>query len=324
MRNGLPRRRPSSMKNLASCVAVKPSRKAAISGDRRSKISYPEAHNWNCQHQCREGVGPGETRYRIAASRRQGVDLQHRIVWRHRLERDIGMPPNAREPARVVELVGKATPGLLLFAADDADLVAELAALLCKGVNVETWRFGLHPLVLCLSLFLLDLTSMEGNDGHCRQENSISCKAHASALDWHPGYGGRQRHVQTLGFCQRSLLIERTKPLPVVARSLINWSLWEDSSSSITCSPSNSRPMTGVTSLWGYVSREPEYTKGVRQRLRACSWPPRMESTSWFPDCFNVPLSPRDPIFTHASSDENRNSRMGCTRHIQHYILVQI
>lgn len=48
------------------------------------------------------------------------------------------MPPNAREPARVVELVGKATPDLLLFAADDADLVAELAALLCKGVNVET------------------------------------------------------------------------------------------------------------------------------------------------------------------------------------------
>lgn len=44
-RKGFPSRRASSWKNVASCVAVKPSKNLAISGERRSYTSYPDAHN---------------------------------------------------------------------------------------------------------------------------------------------------------------------------------------------------------------------------------------------------------------------------------------
>ena len=66
------------------------------------------------------------------------MDLQHRIIRRHRFERDIRVPPHASEAARVVELVGEATPYLLLFATDDADLVAELASFFCERMDVKT------------------------------------------------------------------------------------------------------------------------------------------------------------------------------------------
>ncbi len=48
------------------------------------------------------------------------------------------MPSSASEPARIIELVGKATLFLLFFAADNADSVAKLTAFFCKGVYVET------------------------------------------------------------------------------------------------------------------------------------------------------------------------------------------
>ena len=66
------------------------------------------------------------------------MDLQHGVIRWNRLKREIGMPPNASESACVVELVGKSTPFLLLFAADHTDLVAELAALFRKRVNMKT------------------------------------------------------------------------------------------------------------------------------------------------------------------------------------------
>ena len=66
------------------------------------------------------------------------MDFQHGIIGGHRLECDIGMPSNASESARVVELVSKTTAFLLLFATDYADLVAKLAAFFSKGVDMET------------------------------------------------------------------------------------------------------------------------------------------------------------------------------------------
>lgn len=47
------------------------------------------------------------------------------------------MPARRGEPADVRQLVREAAALLLLLAADDGDLVAELAALLCEGVDVK-------------------------------------------------------------------------------------------------------------------------------------------------------------------------------------------
>lgn len=56
------------------------------------------------------------------------MDLQHRIVRGHALEADIRVPAHGGETGGVAELVGEAAAFLLLFATDDADLVAEFAA----------------------------------------------------------------------------------------------------------------------------------------------------------------------------------------------------
>lgn len=53
------------------------------------------------------------------------------------------MPADAGEAAGVAELVGQASALLLFGAANDADLVAELAAFFCKRVDVEAGGFGL-------------------------------------------------------------------------------------------------------------------------------------------------------------------------------------
>ena len=79
---------------------------------------------------------------RIATGGRQSVDLQHGVVGRHGLERDICVPACARESADIRQLVGEASAFLLLLAADDRDLVAELGALFCQGMDVQAGRFG--------------------------------------------------------------------------------------------------------------------------------------------------------------------------------------
>jgi len=66
------------------------------------------------------------------------MDLQHGIVRGDRLECDICMPTSAGETARVAELMCQSTALLLLYAADDADLVTEFAAFLGERVHMKT------------------------------------------------------------------------------------------------------------------------------------------------------------------------------------------
>jgi hypothetical protein len=54
------------------------------------------------------------------------------------------MPPHRGKAAGVAELVCKAAALFLLFAADYADLVAELAAFFGQGVDVEGRAVGLY------------------------------------------------------------------------------------------------------------------------------------------------------------------------------------
>ena len=69
----------------------------------------------------------------------QRMDLQNRIVRRHRLKRDICMPPIAGEFTRFGQRVnGGGSTFLLLDAADYGDLVTELAVCFGDGVDVET------------------------------------------------------------------------------------------------------------------------------------------------------------------------------------------
>lgn len=65
---------------------------------------------------------------RITPSLRKRMDLEHRVVRGDTLEADIRVPAYGGETGGVAELVGEAATFLLLFAADDADLVAEFAA----------------------------------------------------------------------------------------------------------------------------------------------------------------------------------------------------
>jgi len=67
----------------------------------------------------------------VTARLGQRVDLEHGVVGRDRLERNVAVPTRAGEPADVGELVGQAAALLLLLGRDDADLVAQLAALFC-------------------------------------------------------------------------------------------------------------------------------------------------------------------------------------------------
>lgn len=53
------------------------------------------------------------------------------------------MPPNTGESASVTQLMGETASNLLLFTADDTDLIAELTAGFCKRMNVESRRFRL-------------------------------------------------------------------------------------------------------------------------------------------------------------------------------------
>lgn len=53
------------------------------------------------------------------------------------------MPADRRQTTGVAELVRQATTLLLLFAANYADLVAQLAAFFSQGVDMQSRRFGL-------------------------------------------------------------------------------------------------------------------------------------------------------------------------------------
>lgn len=65
---------------------------------------------------------------RITACLGERMNLEHGIVRGHSLEADIRVPADGGETGGVTELVGEAATFLLLFATDDADLVAEFAA----------------------------------------------------------------------------------------------------------------------------------------------------------------------------------------------------
>jgi len=143
LRNGLSSLSASSWKNLASCVAVKPSRKSCIWDDKRSYNSYPEAHIWEIVSRSCPTTGK-ETTCSITASLRQRMNLQHGIIGGNGLEGDICMPTGTGKAARVTELMGQPTAPLLLCAADHTDLVAELASFLGERVNMETRGLGLR------------------------------------------------------------------------------------------------------------------------------------------------------------------------------------
>lgn len=65
------------------------------------------------------------------------MDLEHGVVGRHRLKGNVAVPACRCKTTYVGELVGEATAFLLLFAADDGDLVAKFRAFFCEGVDVE-------------------------------------------------------------------------------------------------------------------------------------------------------------------------------------------
>lgn len=108
------------------------------------------------------------------------MDLQHGIIRGHRLECDICMPTSAGETARVAELMCHSTSLLLLHAADDADLVAEFAAFLCKRVHMETGRLGLGV----LQYHVLGAFEAQRCEKHlrCQQERKFSHKGPASVV----------------------------------------------------------------------------------------------------------------------------------------------
>ncbi len=67
------------------------------------------------------------------------MDLQNGVIRRHRLKCDIGMPSIACELAWFCEGVHSRSKALfLLDAANDADLVAELAIGFSDGMDMET------------------------------------------------------------------------------------------------------------------------------------------------------------------------------------------
>lgn len=80
---------------------------------------------------------------RVTACRGEGVDLEHRVVGRDRLERYVCVPARGGEARDVCQLVRQAAALLLLLGADDRDLVAELAAFLRQGVDVKVRGLGL-------------------------------------------------------------------------------------------------------------------------------------------------------------------------------------
>ena len=143
VRKGLPNRAASSWKNLASCVAVRPSRNCCIAGESLSYTSYPEAQSYDRQHTLLTLLFLAVT-YRIAPSLGQGVNLQHGVVRRHWLKRYVCVPSHARESARVAQLMRQTTSLFLFFRTDDTDLVAQLTSLFRERVYVKTRRFRLR------------------------------------------------------------------------------------------------------------------------------------------------------------------------------------
>lgn len=73
----------------------------------------------------------------IAAGGWEGMDLEHGVIRRHRLEGDVCVPARRGEAADVGELVRETPALLLLLAADHADLIPELAALLRQRMDVQ-------------------------------------------------------------------------------------------------------------------------------------------------------------------------------------------
>lgn len=73
------------------------------------------------------------------------MDLQDRIIRRHRLERDVRVPSVAGEFTGFGEGIDDWCGAFFdLYAADYGDLVAELAACFGDGVDVETGGGGLR------------------------------------------------------------------------------------------------------------------------------------------------------------------------------------
>lgn len=73
----------------------------------------------------------------IAACGGKGVNFQHCVVGRDRLERNVCVPCCRCEATYVGELVCEAAAFLLLFAAYDGYLVAEFGAFFSEGMDVE-------------------------------------------------------------------------------------------------------------------------------------------------------------------------------------------
>lgn len=66
------------------------------------------------------------------------MDLEHSIVGWDALEADVCVPACGRESTHVAELVCETTALLLLLAANDTDLVAQLASFFCQGMDMES------------------------------------------------------------------------------------------------------------------------------------------------------------------------------------------
>jgi hypothetical protein len=79
-----------------------------------------------------------EKAYSISSSRRQSVDFQDSIIRWHRLKCNIRMPGVAGEFAWFSQQVYRGRKAfLLLHAADDTDMITELAAGFSDRMNVK-------------------------------------------------------------------------------------------------------------------------------------------------------------------------------------------
>jgi hypothetical protein len=64
------------------------------------------------------------------------MDFEHGIIGWYGLKRDVGVPASGSKTADIGQLVCQTTALLLLFTADDGNLIAELRTFFSQRVNM--------------------------------------------------------------------------------------------------------------------------------------------------------------------------------------------
>lgn len=205
------------------------------------------------------------------------MDLQKCIIRWDRLERDICMPAIASKLAWFCYRINNFDrPLLLLNAADDTDLVAELTVCFGDRMDVKSRFIGLHKFLLAMMLHIQvsERSRKEGLTLPVSLE-SFFPKARSSSVvvSWFlrkttPRSDTRRNSVKISHLSQQ-------RNLPVIARSRIRVSAFGELRSVLIWRLGISRPIVGVESKCSYESKDPEYIKGLVICGRALALPPR-------------------------------------------------